>query len=104
MVACTLLFEGTAAEVEAQERAIRRLAGRHRGMWAGPENGKRGYELTFAIAYIRDFLLERWVIAESFETSVAWTDALTLCANVKQRLWQEHAKHGLPGNPFVSCR
>ena len=26
------------------------------------------------------------------------------CAqNVKQRLWQEHAKRGLPGKPFVSC-
>jgi len=104
MVACTLLFEGSAAEVRAQERTLRRLAKQHGGMWAGPENGERGYQLTFAIAYIRDFLLEHWILAESFETSVPWSEALALCANVKQRLWQEHEKRGLPGKPFVSCR
>jgi alkyldihydroxyacetonephosphate synthase len=104
MVACTLLFEGSAAEVAAQERTLRALAAKHRGMWAGPENGERGYQLTFAIAYIRDFMLDHWVLGESFETSVPWSEAQALCANVKQRLWQEHAKRGLPGNPFVCCR
>lgn len=104
MVACTLLFEGSRAEVDAQERALRALAARHRGLWAGPGNGERGYQLTFAIAYIRDFMLGHWILGESFETSVPWSDALALCANVKQRLWQEHAKRGLPGRPFVSCR
>ncbi len=69
-----------------------------------PENGERGYQLTFAIAYIRDFMIDHWVLGESFETSVPWSEALALCANVKQRLWQEHAKRGLPGEPFVSCR
>jgi alkyldihydroxyacetonephosphate synthase len=104
MVACTLLFEGGAGEVDTQEGRVRMLAKKHGGMWAGPENGERGYQLTFAIAYIRDFMLEQWVLGESFETSVPWSEAKALCANVKQRLWQEHAKRGLPGNPFVSCR
>jgi alkyldihydroxyacetonephosphate synthase len=104
MVACTLLFEGSRAEVDAQERALRAQAAKHRGLWAGPGNGERGYQLTFAIAYIRDFMLRHWVLGESFETSVPWSEALALCANVKQRLWQEHAKRGLPGQPFVSCR
>jgi alkyldihydroxyacetonephosphate synthase len=104
MVACTLLFEGSEAEVAAQERSVYRLAAAHGGMQAGAENGERGYQLTFAIAYIRDFMLEHWIIAESFETSVPWSEAQALCANVKQRLWQEHAKRGLPGRPFVSVR
>jgi alkyldihydroxyacetonephosphate synthase len=104
MVACTLLFEGGRDEVEAQERSVYRLAAEHAGMRAGAENGERGYQLTFAIAYIRDFMLEHWVLGESFETSVAWSEAQALCTNVKQRLWQEHAKRGLPGRPFVSCR
>jgi alkyldihydroxyacetonephosphate synthase len=104
MVACTLLFEGSEEEVAAQERSVYRLAARHGGMKAGAENGERGYQLTFAIAYIRDFMLDHWIIAESFETSVPWSEAQALCANVKQRLWQEHAKHGLPGRPFVSAR
>jgi alkyldihydroxyacetonephosphate synthase len=104
MVACTLLFEGSEEEVAAQERSVYRLAARHGGMKAGAENGERGYQLTFAIAYIRDFMLDHWIIAESFETSVPWSEAQALCANVKQRLWQEHAKRGLPGRPFVSVR
>jgi alkyldihydroxyacetonephosphate synthase len=104
MVACTLLFEGSEEEVAAQERSVYRLAAAHGGMKAGAENGERGYQLTFAIAYIRDFMLEHWIIAESFETSVPWSEAQSLCANVKQRLWQEHAKRGLPGKPFISVR
>ena len=29
---------------------------------------------------------------------------MSLCDNVKQRVWQEHEKRNLPGNPFVTCR
>jgi len=104
MVACTLLFEGNADAVAAQERSVYGLAARHRGMQAGAENGERGYQLTFSIAYIRDFMIRQYILAESFETAVPWSQALDLCRNVKQRLWQEHAKRGLPGKPFVSCR
>jgi alkyldihydroxyacetonephosphate synthase len=104
MVACTLVFEGTRREVEAQERAVYGLARRQRGMKAGAENGKRGYQLTFSIAYIRDFAMNHYILGESFETSVPWSQLLPLCENVKQRLWEEHAKRGLPGRPFVTCR
>ena len=104
MVACTLLFEGTRAEVAAQERSVYRLAKRHRGIAGGAENGQRGYALTFAIAYIRDFMMSHHVLAESFETAVSWSQCVPLIQNVKQRLWQEHAKRGLPGRPFVSAR
>jgi alkyldihydroxyacetonephosphate synthase len=104
MVACTLLFEGTRAEVAAQERVVYPLAARHGGIKGGAENGRRGYALTFAIAYIRDFMMDHYVLAESFETAVSWSQCVPLIQNVKQRLWQEHAKHGLPGQPFVSAR
>jgi alkyldihydroxyacetonephosphate synthase len=104
MVACTLVFEGTADEVERQEAAVYALAKRHGGMAAGGANGARGYQLTFGIAYIRDFIMNHYVLAESFETSVPWSEALTLCENVKQRLYDEHAARQLPGIPFVTCR
>ena len=104
MVACTLVFEGTSAEVEQQQRHLYRIAARHGGMKAGAENGRRGYQLTFSIAYIRDFLMNYYIIAESFETSVPWSHALALCENVKQRLVDEYQRRGLPGKPFVSAR
>ncbi len=104
MVACTLVFEGSAEEVDAQTSALFRLARKHGGLEAGAENGKRGYELTFAIAYIRDFVMDHYLLAESFETSVPWSQALALCENVKRRVREEHAARGLPGVPFISCR
>jgi alkyldihydroxyacetonephosphate synthase len=104
MVACTLVFEGTRAEVEQQQRALYRIAARHGGMKAGAENGRRGYQLTYSIAYIRDFLMNYYIIAESFETSVAWTDAMALCKNVKRRIEEEYARERLPGKPFVTAR
>jgi len=104
MVACTLVFEGSRAEVQQQQRELYRIAARHGGMKAGGENGRRGYQLTFSIAYIRDFLMNYYIIAESFETSVAWSDALALCNNVKRRLLEEYAKRNLPGKPFITAR
>lgn len=104
MVACTLLYEGTRREVDAEEAAVRRLAKRHGGMRAGADNGKRGYQLTFGIAYIRDFVMRHHILGESFETSVPWTQALSLSDNVKRRVADEYAARGLAGKPFVTCR
>ena len=89
-----------------------RLAKRHGGMRAGAENGKRGYQLTFGIAYIRDFIMKHYILGESFETSVPWSQALALCENVKRRLARGvrgarlagHAVRHLPHHPGVRDR
>lgn len=104
MVALTLVFEGTRQEVDGQKRDVYSIAKRHGGMKAGSENGRRGYQLTYSIAYIRDFLMNYHIIAESFETSCSWSDALAICDRVKERLRDEYAKRGLPGEPFVTSR
>jgi len=49
-------------------------------------------------------MMDQYLLAESFETSVSWSQALALCENVKRRIREEHAKRGLPGLPFISCR
>jgi alkyldihydroxyacetonephosphate synthase len=104
MVACTLVYEGSAEQVKAEEKGVHRLARRHGGMRAGAENGKKGYQLTFGIAYFRDFIMKHYILGESFETSVPWSQAISLCANVKRRLAEEYAARKLPGNPFTTCR
>jgi alkyldihydroxyacetonephosphate synthase len=104
MTACTLVYEGSHAEVAAQEAVAKRLARRHGGLRAGASNGERGYQLTFGIAYIRDFVMKHWILGESFETSVPWSQAIALCENVKRRVREEHRRRGLPGNPFITCR
>jgi alkyldihydroxyacetonephosphate synthase len=104
MAACTVVFEGRARDVAREQRAVRRIASRHGGLSAGAENGRKGYEMTFAIAYLRDFVMRHFILAESFETSVAWSDALALCDRVKRRIHDEYARRRLPGRPFVTSR
>lgn len=104
MAACTVLFEGTRAEVQEQYRRVAHLLKRHGGLFGGAGNGRQGYTLTFGIAYLRDFLLTQWIIAESFETTVPWSGVLQLCEAVRQRVYAEHAALNLPGRPFLSWR
>lgn len=104
MVACTLVFEGRREEVATQEKRVYRIASQFKGLKAGGENGQKGYELTFGIAYLRDWVMKHYILGESFETSVPWTQLLSLCANVKARIQLEHGRLGLPGKPFVTCR
>ena len=101
---CTLAFEGTRREVAEQERAAYGIGKKLGGMKAGAENGRRGYQLTFSIAFIRDFLLNYYIIAESFETSAAWSDVLPLIENVKKRLHAEYKARNLPARDFVTAR
>jgi alkyldihydroxyacetonephosphate synthase len=104
MVACTLVFEGRKSEVAAQRKQVYALARKHGGLRAGSSNGARGYQLTFGIAYIRDFVMQHGVLAESFETSIPWSEAASLCAAVKLRVHAEHARLGLPGEVFITSR
>jgi alkyldihydroxyacetonephosphate synthase len=104
MVAATLVFEGSKAEVERQEKLVYELAKKHKGFKGGAENGKRGYLLTFGIAYIRDFVLQHSILGESFETSVPWSQAQELVDRVKRAIYEAHDERKLPGRPFVSCR
>ncbi|AKQ69928.1 glycolate oxidase, subunit GlcD, putative [Myxococcus hansupus] len=104
LAVATLVFEGTEAEVEFQERILYPIAERHGGMKAGGANGERGYQLTFGIAYIRDLTFEHWAIAESFETSVPWSRAMELYERVRERVSREHERRKLPGKPFFTGR
>jgi len=104
MTACTLVFEGSRREVAAQEALVYEIAKKHGGFPAGAENGQRGYQLTWGIAYIRDFVMDHWVVAESFETSVPWSHLVSMVDNVKRRVVEMHKDHGLPGVPFITAR
>jgi len=104
MAACTLVFEGSKDEVAAQQKRTYALARQYGGLAGGASNGRRGYQLTFGIAYIRDWIMNHWLLGESFETSVPWSRAMALCDNVKRRIREECAKRNVAGTPFVTSR
>lgn len=105
MAAATCLFEGKKDECELLEKKTIEIAKKYGGMAAGAENGIKGYQLTYMIAYIRDFCLEHAVVAESFETSCPWSQVGPLCKNVRQGILDAAAKYGLKEKDvFVSFR
>lgn len=101
LAVATLLFEGTQAEVDAQQRIVYEIAAKYQGMAAGEENGKRGYFLTFVIAYLRDIGFDYKFVSESFETSVPWNRIEDLCRNAKDHIRAVCKKEGVQGDPYV---
>ena len=73
MVAATCLFEGQKDMVLPSMKKMFQIAKKYQGLSGGSENGIKGYQLTYMIAYIRDFCLHNNVVAESFETSCPWS-------------------------------
>jgi len=104
MVVCTVVMEGAVAEVRQQDETLNALAKKTGGLAGGPEAGKRGYRVTFAIAYIRDFLNKLGVLGETFETSAPWDRIEAITGEVEKELFALCKQHGVPGRPYLSYR
>ena len=104
LCAATIVMEGTKEQVEYQAKLINRLAKKYGGIAGGETNGKRGYMLTYAIAYIRDFLTDFHIIGETYETTVPWNKVQAVLDSVAQQVFQKHKEYGLPGRPYISPR
>lgn len=104
MAAATVVMEGSESEVRYQNARIATLAKQYGGLLTGAENGRRGYMLTYAIAYLRDFLASHHIIGETFETSAHWSQIQPICAAVRQLLDDKHQQFDLPGKPYLSYR
>jgi alkyldihydroxyacetonephosphate synthase len=104
LVAATVVMEGKQDEVAYQNKVITRVAKQFGGIAGGEANGKRGYMLTYAIAYIRDFFAQFDVLGETYETTVPWSKIHDVCEAVAERAMELHKQYKLPGMPYVSPR
>lgn len=104
MCAATLLFEGTKEVVDRQEKFIYNLASQYNGIKAGPDNGIRGYFLTYVIAYLRDFGQNHHFMAESFETAVPWDKMTNMIEKVNKRIMDSCRQRGVNSHIFCSSR
>lgn len=104
IVAITITYEGTAAEVKAQMLMISQLTKKYCGLSAGSKVGRSGYDLTFAIAYLRDFAMTYYFLGESFETFCPWSKVRNLVQKTKDFTLNEHKSRLLPGKPIISAR
>jgi alkyldihydroxyacetonephosphate synthase len=104
VVCVTVSYEGSKDEVSEQKRAMARLCGVHGGIRLGPSVGRAGYEMTFMIAYLRDFAMTYHFLGESFETFAPWSKVDAIVHATKERITKEHTARCLPGVPFIGCR
>ena len=104
LVAATLVFEGSKEEVAAQKKSIARIMKKHKGMFGGSKNGERGYMLTYAIAYIRDFMSDHYIIGETYETTVPWNKIHEVCSSVAKVSTDLHNQFKFKGKSYVSAR
>lgn len=102
--AATIVMEGTAREVNAQQKHLNGLARKFRGIAGGASNGQRGYMLTYAIAYIRDFLAPYYISGETYETSCSWDNLHDVVNAVSEKAWELQKEFKLFGSPFISAR
>ena len=104
MCALTIVMEGTSEEVAYQQKNINKLAKTHKGIIGGPGNGKRGYMLTYAIAYVRDFAAKYQIMGETMETTVPWSKIQDVIDATSEKIVHLHNEHNLPGKPYISYR
>ncbi|MFL3004927.1 MAG: FAD-binding oxidoreductase [Candidatus Neomarinimicrobiota bacterium] len=97
-------MEGSTQEVLYQKKNLKVLAKEYNPVFAGSGQGKSGYNLTLAIAYIRDFFMDQNIIGETLESAVPWSDVIKVSEAVTTKLQELHKKHNLPGSFLFGSR
>tara|TARA_B100001248_G_scaffold12558_1_gene8227 strand:+ start:953 stop:2710 length:1758 start_codon:yes stop_codon:yes gene_type:complete len=97
-------MEGSHQEVLYQKKNLKVLANEFNPIFAGSSQGKSGYNLTLAIAYIRDFFMDQNIIGETLESAVPWSDVIKVSEAVTKKLKELHKKHNLPGSYLFGSR
>ena len=97
-------MEGSAQEVVYQKKNLKLLAKDYNPVFAGAGQGKSGYNLTLAIAYIRDFFMDQNIIGETLESAVPWSDVIKVSEAVTKRLEELHKEYNLPGTFLFGSR
>jgi len=67
-------YEGPESHVKAQRKAVGRIVARHGGLCIGSSPGELYDQKKFDTPYIRDYLLDRGVLADVSETAAPWAE------------------------------
>jgi alkyldihydroxyacetonephosphate synthase len=94
-------YEGSERRVKSERRRVGRIVARHGGLCIGSGPGELYDQKKFDTPYIRDFLLDRGVLADVSETSAPWSALPTVYDEVTARAHAAFADLGVPG--YVMC-
>ena len=67
-------YEGPERHVKAQRKAVGRIVSKHGGICIGSSPGELYDQKKFDTPYIRDYLLDRGVLADVSETAAPWAE------------------------------
>ena len=105
VAAMTFVYEGASGrQVRRQQAEVLEECRAWGGARGDAESGRRGFFLTFMIAYLRDFGLSLGFLSESFESSVPWASVTSVCEAVKAEICQLAKAQGVKAEPLVGCR
>jgi alkyldihydroxyacetonephosphate synthase len=94
-------YEGPEGHVKAQRKAVGRIVAKHGGLCIGSSPGKLYDQKKFDTPYIRDYLLDRGVLADVSETAAPWAELGLLHAAVTAAARGAFADLGVQG--YVMC-
>jgi alkyldihydroxyacetonephosphate synthase len=94
-------YEGSEGNVKAQRRAVGRIVSRHGGLCIGSGPGDLYDQKKFDTPYIRDFLLDRAILADVSETAAPWSGLGQVYADATAAARGAFARLGVPG--YVMC-
>jgi alkyldihydroxyacetonephosphate synthase len=94
-------YEGSERHVASQRRRVKRIVSRHGGLCIGSGPGELYDQKKFDTPYIRDFLLDRGVLADVSETAAPWSALGTVYDNVTANARAAFAELGVRG--YVMC-
>jgi alkyldihydroxyacetonephosphate synthase len=94
-------YEGSERHVKAQRRAVARVIKPHGGLCIGTGPGELYDQKKFDTPYIRDFLLDRGVLADVSETAAPWSRLPGVYDAVMAAARGAFADLGVPG--YVMC-
>jgi alkyldihydroxyacetonephosphate synthase len=94
-------YEGSERHVSAQRKAVGRIVSRHGGICIGSSPGELYDQKKFDTPYIRDYLLDRGVLADVSETAAPWGALQTVHANVTAAARKAFGDLGVRG--YVMC-
>lgn len=94
-------FEGTADEVRRQRQASSRALREGGAVYLGQSGGRGWARGRFHGPYLREHLMDRGVLVETFETAISWTGHDRLYSSVREAVETTMRARGMNG--VVTC-
>jgi alkyldihydroxyacetonephosphate synthase len=94
-------YEGTSERVKRERKLVGKIVAQHGGICVGSGPGELYDQKKFDTPYIRDFLLDRGVLADVSETSTSWSNLPKLYDGVIEAAEKAFAELEVRG--FIMC-